>query len=202
MRRRSFQARLLSLMVWALVLFEAATLTAIHVAGRRSLRQTLADELRVGARVLNRILRARERQLADAARVSAADFAFREAIASADRSTITSALANLGARVDGHAVFLISLDGSVEADTLGGQFVGRPFSVPSLVTGSQAEIDKVVKDWGAVAEKVPQDDGGYLMNHTASVFLVNSKGQFQGTIAYGEDTATALEKIKRLVANS
>ena len=70
------------------------------------------------------------------------------------------------------------------------------------LTGPQAEIDKVVKDWGALAEKVPQDDGGYLMNHTASVFLVNSKGEFEGTIAYGEDTNTALEKIRRLVANS
>jgi protein SCO1/2 len=70
------------------------------------------------------------------------------------------------------------------------------------LTGPQAEIDKVVKDWGVLAEKVPQDDGGYLMNHTASVFLVNAKGEFAGTIAYGEDTNTALEKIKRLVANS
>ena len=70
------------------------------------------------------------------------------------------------------------------------------------LTGPQAEIDKVVKDWGVLAEKVPQDDGGYLMNHTASVFLVNAKGEFAGTIAYGEDTSAALEKIKRLVANS
>ncbi|MBN9348354.1 MAG: SCO family protein [Devosia sp.] len=70
------------------------------------------------------------------------------------------------------------------------------------LTGSEAEIDKVVRDWGALAEKVPQDDGGYLMNHTASVFLVNSKGEFAGTIAYGENTSTALDKIRRLVANS
>ncbi len=70
------------------------------------------------------------------------------------------------------------------------------------LSGPQSEIDKVVKDWGAVAEKVPQDDGSYLMNHTASVFLVNSKGAYAGTIAYGESTDTALEKIKRLVANS
>ena len=70
------------------------------------------------------------------------------------------------------------------------------------LTGPQDEIDKVVRDWGALAERVNQDDGGYLMNHTASVFLVNSKGEFAGTIAYGENTNTALEKIKRLVANS
>ncbi|HXB55333.1 MAG TPA: EAL domain-containing protein [Vicinamibacteria bacterium] len=133
MRRHSFQTRLLSLMVWALVLLQAATLVAVHVAGQRNLRQTLAEELRVGARVLNRILAARGRQLTDTARVLAADFAFREAIASADRPTLTSALVNLGTRIDGHVLFLISLDGSVDADTLGGHFVSRPFPVPSLV---------------------------------------------------------------------
>jgi diguanylate cyclase (GGDEF)-like protein len=146
MPRRSFQARLLFLMVCALVLFEAATLIAVHVAGQRNLRQSLTDELRVGARVLGRILAARGRQLTDAARVGAADFAFREAIASGDRPTITSALTNLGARVDSHAVFLISLDGAVDADTLGGQFVGRPFPVASLVIspGSPAENSALV----------------------------------------------------------
>jgi diguanylate cyclase (GGDEF)-like protein len=142
MRRRSFQARLLALMVCALVVFEAATLVAVHLAGQRNLRQGVADELRVGARVLGRILDARGRQLSDAARVGAADFAFREAIASGDRPTITSALTNLGARVDSHGVFLVSLDGTVDADTLGGRFVGRPFVVPSLVARSSATAER------------------------------------------------------------
>jgi protein SCO1/2 len=69
------------------------------------------------------------------------------------------------------------------------------------LTGEQSEIDKVVKDWGASAEKVGEGDD-YLMNHTASVFLVDARGQFVGTIAYGEDTDTALGKIRRLIANS
>src|SRR5688572_946537 len=146
MLRRSFQARLLYLMVCALVLFEAATLIAVHIAGQRNLRQSLTDELRVGGRVLDRILAARGRQLTDAARVGAADFAFREAIASGDRPTITSALTNLGARVDSHAVFLVSLDGTVDEDTQGGRFVGGPFHVPSLVgsPGSAAESSAIV----------------------------------------------------------
>jgi len=69
------------------------------------------------------------------------------------------------------------------------------------LTGEQSEIDKVVKDWGASAEKVGEGDD-YLVNHTASVFLVNSRGEFVSTIAYGEDTDTALAKIRRLIANS
>jgi diguanylate cyclase (GGDEF)-like protein len=144
MPRRSFQARLLTLIVCALVLVEAATLIAVHIAGQRNLRQSLADELRVGGRVLDRILAARGRQFTDAARVGAADFAFREAIASGDRPTITSALTNLGARVDSDAVFLISLDGTVDADTLGGRFVGGPFHVPSLVGSPVAESSAIV----------------------------------------------------------
>jgi diguanylate cyclase (GGDEF)-like protein len=146
MRRRSFQTRLLFLMVCALVLLQAATLIALHVAGQRNLRQTLTEELRVGARVLGRILAARGRQLTDTARVLVADFAFREAIASADRPTIISALVNLGGRIDSKAVFLISLDGSVDADTLGGQFVGRRSPVPLRLGqgASQAEASTIV----------------------------------------------------------
>ncbi len=69
------------------------------------------------------------------------------------------------------------------------------------LTGSQAEIDKVVKDWRVTAEKVGEGDD-YIMNHSASVFLVNNRGGFVGTIAYGEDSNTALEKIRRLIANN
>ncbi len=139
MSGRSFQTKLLALMVCVLFLLQAATLIAVRVAGQRNLQNTLADELRVGARVLNRILWARGRQLSDTVRVLASDFAFREAVASGDRPTITSVLTNHGSRIAADAVFLISLDGSVDADTLGGRFVGRPFPLPSLVTRARAE---------------------------------------------------------------
>ncbi len=138
---RSFQARLLALTVTALVLLQAATLVALHVTGERNLKRTLAEELRVGARVLDRILSARGRQLSDTVRVLAADFAFREAVASGDRPTITSVLTNHGSRISADAAFLISLDGSVEADTLDGRFVGRPFPLPALVKRANSEAE-------------------------------------------------------------
>ncbi|MEO8759211.1 MAG: SCO family protein [Devosia sp.] len=45
----------------------------------------------------------------------------------------------------------------------------------------------------------PDADGNYPVNHTANVFLMDANGKFQGTIAFGEDKASALAKIKRLV---
>ena len=68
------------------------------------------------------------------------------------------------------------------------------------VTGTPEEIAKIVKAWGVLAEKVPGEGADYAMNHTASVFLVNSKGEFEGTIAYQEDQDTALAKIRKLIA--
>ena len=139
MRARSFQARLFLLMVCVLVLLQGATLIAVHVAGRENLRNTLAEELNVGSRVLAKILQARGRRYSETVRVLASDFAFREAIASGDRPTITSVLTNHGARTAADAVFLISLEGAVEADTLGGRFVGHAFPVPGLVARARAE---------------------------------------------------------------
>jgi protein SCO1/2 len=70
------------------------------------------------------------------------------------------------------------------------------------ITGTQAEIDKMVAAWRVFAEKVPTDDGGYTMNHTASVFLVNAQGGFEGTIAHQEDPATAVGKIRKLLGSA
>lgn len=67
------------------------------------------------------------------------------------------------------------------------------------VTGARPEIDKIIKAWGIYTEKVPLDGGDYTMNHTASVFLLDRNGAFQSTIAFREDTDTALAKIRRLV---
>ena len=68
------------------------------------------------------------------------------------------------------------------------------------ISGDPAKIDQMVKDFKIFARKVPTDDGDYTMDHTASVLLLGRKGEFFGTIAYGESSDTALAKLKRLAA--
>jgi len=70
------------------------------------------------------------------------------------------------------------------------------------ITGSPEEIAKIVKAWGIYAERVPLEGDDYTMDHTASVFLLDGNGDFQGTIAYREDTQTALGKLRNLLAKS
>lgn len=66
--------------------------------------------------------------------------------------------------------------------------------------GDEQQTEAAKKAFGVYSEKV-NDSGSseYLVNHTASVFLLDKDGSFQGTIDYGEDRDTALEKIRRLV---
>lgn len=82
-------------------------------------------------------------------------------------------------------------------DTLAGYLAGWDDSIVGLV-GTLEETENAKRAFGVFSEKVG-DDEFYTVNHTASVFLVGTDGAFEGTIAYGEATETALAKIERLV---
>lgn len=67
------------------------------------------------------------------------------------------------------------------------------------LSGSEADVASVGKAYRAYWEKVPTSESDYTMNHTASVFLMDAKGEFFGTIAYGEDHESRVAKLKRLL---
>lgn len=66
------------------------------------------------------------------------------------------------------------------------------------LTGSRAEVEAAAAAYRVVARRVPLEDGGYTMDHTASVFMVDSAGRFAGTIDHHEDNDAALAKMRRL----
>ncbi|HEV2720086.1 MAG TPA: cache domain-containing protein, partial [Thermoanaerobaculia bacterium] len=134
---RTFQARLLWLIVAVLALLEAGTLVSVYFAGQRTLDKNVHDQLQVGAKIFDRTLQERARQLAGNLRILAKDFAFRELVASGDVATMSSALENQRKRVDAGAVLLVDLDGTVTADTLDGRLTRRPFPFPAMIADAQ-----------------------------------------------------------------
>jgi protein SCO1/2 len=74
--------------------------------------------------------------------------------------------------------------------------------VPGVVgvSGSPDEIAKAIKAFRIFASKVPLDDGGYTMDHSASLLLFDAKGRFVEPIGYGEDPTRAMDKLARLVS--
>ena len=68
------------------------------------------------------------------------------------------------------------------------------------ITGEPDKVGEMAKAYGIYFKKVETEGGGYTMDHTASVLLLNGKGEFAGTIAYGESPQAAVAKLKRLAA--
>lgn len=84
-------------------------------------------------------------------------------------------------------------------ETLQAYLGGFDGDVIGLV-GDEEQTAAAKAAFGVFSEKADErDDGFYLVNHTASVFLLDKDGRFQGTIAYGESLDTAVGKIQRLI---
>lgn len=67
------------------------------------------------------------------------------------------------------------------------------------VTGSAEETAKALKAFRIFARKVPQDDGGYTMDHSAMVLLFDAEGNYAGIIGYQQDPARTKDSLDKLL---
>ena len=68
------------------------------------------------------------------------------------------------------------------------------------VSGTPEEIAKAIAAFRIFARKVPLDNGGYTMDHSANVLLFDKNGQLFEPIGYQEGFDRAVAKIRRLQA--
>lgn len=108
----------------------------------------------------------------------------------------------LGAQGKPLRAFFVSVDPERDTPAVIKDYVHAVSDRITGVTGTPDQVAAIEKAWGVYAKKVPLKDGGYSMDHTATIYLLDSKGQFRSTIVYGEDGDTALTKLKNLIANS
>lgn len=100
---------------------------------------------------------------------------------------------------DIHAYF-ISIDPERDTVDVMKNYVSNVSQRIVGITGEPEKVGEMAKAFGIYSKKVELDTGGYTMDHTASVLLLNANGEFAGTIAYGEAKETAIAKLKRLAA--
>ncbi|HVO00541.1 MAG TPA: EAL domain-containing protein, partial [Steroidobacteraceae bacterium] len=101
------------MIVSLVVLAQGVTILLTLASMRSAVRTESARQLTATRAMLDRTLAVRARLLRATADVMAADFAFREAVATADRPTIQSVLDNHAGRVGADLAVLYGLDGRV-----------------------------------------------------------------------------------------
>jgi protein SCO1 len=67
-------------------------------------------------------------------------------------------------------------------------------------TGTPDQVAKVAREYRVYYKRIPTSDGGYAIDHTAGLYLMDSKVRFLGLIPYQEKTDTAVAKLRKLIA--
>lgn len=70
------------------------------------------------------------------------------------------------------------------------------------VTGAPHQVAAALKSLGAYSRKVPQDDGSYIMDHTATMLLLDDQGRPRSSLDIHEAPEIAAGKIRLLLEKS
>ena len=67
-------------------------------------------------------------------------------------------------------------------------------------TGTPEQIAKIARQYRVYYKKIATKDGGYVMDHSSIIYLMGPDGKFVSMIAYQENDASAVAKLRNLVA--
>ena len=99
--------------------------------------------------------------------------------------------------------YFVTVDPERDTPAIMDQYVSNVSKRITGISGDPSKVMDMVKGFRVYAKKVPVDEkqpnGDYTMDHTASVFLLDSAGGFAGTIAYQEDPDVAVKKLENLI---
>ncbi|RKF12496.1 SCO family protein [Roseovarius spongiae] len=112
-------------------------------------------------------------------------------------SDISGWLDELGEEAKRMNVVFITVDPERDTVDAMAEYVGYFHQAIRGWTGPEQQIARAIDGFRATYEKVAADGDYYTMNHTASVFLFDAKGQFVTMIDYHEPREFAVPKIRR-----
>jgi protein SCO1/2 len=105
----------------------------------------------------------------------------------------------LGPRADQLTTLFVSIDPERDTPAHLAAYLADFDSRITGLTGSLDEVDRTARQFRVFYEKVATS-GGYTMNHTATVYLMDGAGQLVGTMSFQEPQEIQMQKLSRLVA--
>lgn len=113
---------------------------------------------------------------------------------------ITNDMNALGPAGRDFMVYFVTVDPARDTAELLKDYLGSfDARIIGLIPKDEAELASVARAYRAVYRKV-DTPSGYTMDHTASIYLMDGKGAFFGTLDSRETPETRQAKLKRLLA--
>ncbi|NEV64572.1 SCO family protein [Thiorhodococcus minor] len=113
-------------------------------------------------------------------------------------ASLTATLRRMGSAANKLGVFFVSVDPERDtSDELESYLSAFDPRIRGL-TGTPDQIAAFAKPLGVYYARTKVEGGGYTVEHTATMFLLDAQGRFVGSIAYGEAQDAALAKLGNL----
>ena len=106
---KSLNFKIVRLVGGLLIFTSIAIMLAVAGALNKHAESQVLKNMQLGGKVLKQIILDREQQLVNSAKVLAADFGFKQAVATGDTATMESVLTNHGKRIDASLMVLFNL---------------------------------------------------------------------------------------------
>jgi protein SCO1 len=110
-------------------------------------------------------------------------------------------LAALGDAAKDFRVFFITVDPARDTLSAMKDYVANFDPRIEALVPTEEQLKQLASDFRVYYAKVPTSDGGYTMDHTATIFLFGRDGRFAGTIGYDEAPEMRQAKLKRLLSS-
>jgi protein SCO1/2 len=112
---------------------------------------------------------------------------------------ISEVLTRLGPDADKVAALFITVDPERDTPAKLKDYVSNFHPRIFALTGTQAEIDSVLKEYRVYAKKVPLQGGDYTMDHSAVVYLMDKQGRFVAPFSVKRSADEAAADLKRRI---
>jgi protein SCO1/2 len=106
----------------------------------------------------------------------------------------------LGADGEKLQIVFVSVDPEIDTPASVGAYADLFKASMIGLTGTPDQIAEIARTYRVMYMKVPQPSGGYNVDHSTSVFLMDSAGRFSGVLTPLDSEEEALGKLRLLVA--
>ncbi|HVT51641.1 MAG TPA: SCO family protein [Dongiaceae bacterium] len=116
-------------------------------------------------------------------------------------SDISQATDAIGGNAKDFTTLFVTIDPERDTQSVMKDYISNFTAKVVGLTGTPEEVAAVAKEFRVYYAKVPTSDGGYTMDHTAVVYLMDRHGEFRSVISYNEDHDAYVRKIKEVLAD-
>ena len=111
---------------------------------------------------------------------------------------LTDLMKELGPAADRFNVVFITVDPERDTQDLLARYMTSFDERILALRGTRPETDSAIKAFAAFARQVPTEGGGYTMDHTAGVYIMDAEGRFAGMLDTHESRDVRLQKLRRI----